>query len=187
MLHHLVLLLLLTAGVAQSVTVRLVGGTDPRAGRLEVHHNGVWGTVCNDHFTSAAAQVVCHMLGYGRTGRISATSTVRGVDRSGWTTCSATDRRRASPTVRTRAGAETTAVIMKTSPSRVSLTRLKQSLWSEEEIHGLDVLKCSTALSGEPFVMTDSLTQQQGLFAILWDSDTSDERWTSTYTVWATG
>jgi len=69
MLHRFVLLLLLTVGVAQSVTVRLVGGTDLRAGRLEVHYNGVWGTVCNDYFSNAAAQVVCHMLGYGHTGR----------------------------------------------------------------------------------------------------------------------
>ena len=62
------LLLLVTAGTAQSVRVRLVGGSDPRAGRLEVHYNGVWGTVCNDYFTDAAARVVCYMLGYGRGG-----------------------------------------------------------------------------------------------------------------------
>ena len=61
------LLLLVTAGTAQPVTVRLVGGSDPRAGRLEVHYNG-WGTVCKDYFTNAAATVVCYMLGYGRSG-----------------------------------------------------------------------------------------------------------------------
>ena len=45
-------------------TVRLVGGSSSREGRLEVYHNGTWGTVCDDGFTDAAASVVCHMLKY---------------------------------------------------------------------------------------------------------------------------
>jgi len=45
--------------------VRLVGGSSSREGRLEVHHNDVWGTVCDDGFTDAAATVVCYSLGYG--------------------------------------------------------------------------------------------------------------------------
>ena len=69
LLYAIALFLLLTTVRAQPVTVRLVGGSDPRTGRLEVYHNGVWGTVCNDYFTNAAARVVCYMLGYGRTGR----------------------------------------------------------------------------------------------------------------------
>jgi len=44
--------------------VRLVGGSD-RQGRLEVLHNGTWGTVCHDLFNDAAARVVCNMLGFG--------------------------------------------------------------------------------------------------------------------------
>jgi len=51
------------------VIVRLVGGPSPLEGRLEVRYKGIWGTVCNDHFNNAAASVVCHMLGYKRTGR----------------------------------------------------------------------------------------------------------------------
>ena len=50
--------------------VRLVGGSDPREGRLEVYHNGTWGTVCNDYFTSVAARVVCYMLGYQDVGHV---------------------------------------------------------------------------------------------------------------------
>jgi len=51
------------------IIVRLVGGPNPQEGRLEVRYKGIWGTVCNDHFNNAAASVVCHMLGYKRTGQ----------------------------------------------------------------------------------------------------------------------
>ena len=43
----------------------LVGGSCPQEGRLEVQYNGVWGTVCDDGFTDAAARVVCYSLGFG--------------------------------------------------------------------------------------------------------------------------
>ena len=59
-------LLLSTTGSAQ--IVRLVGSANQRAGRLEVYYNDTWGTVCDDIFTSAAARVVCYMLGYGYVG-----------------------------------------------------------------------------------------------------------------------
>jgi len=65
-LSVIALLLLLTTGTAQRV--RLVGGPNPREGRLEVNYRGTWGTVCDDWFTDAAASVVCYMLGYGRVG-----------------------------------------------------------------------------------------------------------------------
>jgi len=71
--------------------------------------------------------------------------------------------------------------------SHVLPTQLKQLLWLEEEIHGLDVLKCFTVISGELFVMMDSLMQQQELSATLWDSDMLEERWTSTSMVWVMG
>jgi len=46
-------------------TARLVGGPSPHEGRLEVLHNGQWGTVCEDYFNDKAVQVACNMLGVG--------------------------------------------------------------------------------------------------------------------------
>ncbi|XP_070550976.1 scavenger receptor cysteine-rich domain-containing protein DMBT1-like [Ptychodera flava] len=44
--------------------VRLVNGTVPSQGRVEVLLDGVWGTVCGDGFDNTAAHVVCRQLGY---------------------------------------------------------------------------------------------------------------------------
>eukprot|EP00298_Acanthocystis_sp_HF-20_P017421 c21743_g1_i4.p1 GENE.c21743_g1_i4~~c21743_g1_i4.p1 ORF type:complete len:653 (+),score=316.75 c21743_g1_i4:168-2126(+) len=48
-----------------SENLRLVG-TDPTRGRLEVFHEGVWGTICDDQFTIAEANFVCSQLGFSR-------------------------------------------------------------------------------------------------------------------------
>jgi len=44
---------------------RLVGGPSELEGRLEVLHEGVWGTVCNNAFDNLDAVVACRSLGLG--------------------------------------------------------------------------------------------------------------------------
>ena len=43
--------------------IKLVGGSSPNEGRVEICHNGQWGTVCDSIWNNNNAAVVCRQLG----------------------------------------------------------------------------------------------------------------------------
>ncbi|XP_064424016.1 deleted in malignant brain tumors 1 protein [Latimeria chalumnae] len=57
-----------TGGVicADEESIHLVNGTDACQGRLEIFHNGAWGTVCGDGWDMSESSVVCQQLGCGK-------------------------------------------------------------------------------------------------------------------------
>ncbi|XP_060591027.1 deleted in malignant brain tumors 1 protein-like isoform X2 [Ruditapes philippinarum] len=49
-----------------STPIRLRNGPTRYSGRVEVYHNGQWGTVCDSYFDKFDARVICRMLGLYR-------------------------------------------------------------------------------------------------------------------------
>ena len=50
-------------------SVRLVGGVSSNEGRVEIFHNGVWSSVCDEGWGLPDAEVVCRSLEYSRASR----------------------------------------------------------------------------------------------------------------------
>ena len=50
--------------------VRLVNGTTPYEGRVEICYDGVWGSVCGYNWDYFDAAIVCRQMGFQGTSKV---------------------------------------------------------------------------------------------------------------------
>ena len=62
------LMLSFTAAPCTNGDIRLQGGTHKYEGRVEICHNNIWGTACDDSWSTSDARVVCRQLGFSPIG-----------------------------------------------------------------------------------------------------------------------
>ena len=67
MLELMDIIIFILAGCSRGA-IRLQGGTNSMNGRVEVCNNNIWGTVCDDLWGAADAQIACRQLGFSDTG-----------------------------------------------------------------------------------------------------------------------
>eukprot|EP00118_Oscarella_pearsei_P022625 m.264173 g.264173 ORF g.264173 m.264173 type:complete len:245 (+) comp40467_c1_seq5:552-1286(+) len=61
-LFALLLMLRSPSKVAGQTPIRLVDGSSPLEGRVEIYYDNQWGTICDDHWEITDALVVCRQL-----------------------------------------------------------------------------------------------------------------------------
>lgn len=59
----------LDPGSCEEGSIQLVDGIIDQEGRVEVCHDGVWGSVCDTGWDKVDAHIVCQQLGYAETGK----------------------------------------------------------------------------------------------------------------------